>query len=555
MADRPTKEFIEATQQHLMEVWARAHVNWEETDAFLEGTNALWSKRVMDDDPDRQSYHPGLPKGIIDHAVATQFSFDPVVERQPVGKSEEAKQAADRVENGLKAVLDDCQLQESVLAFRRVPKNLVAYGYTSMELAYSFPKGRPVTVNPFRVRAGNPAWVLLDPVERYPTLALKQVKRYAKDVAAVTRQKKRYFGESRQVFDAKENPWELIEVRELWTPEWHTFYAGRIGERGDVYYTERNIGGFVPYAHAFAGFGMAPTDLEKQDPSHEAVGIMDAVKDTLRVLAQSLTGRHLNQMTASFGQKMTYPPNLKPEELAEQLRGGLVPEGLRWMEIPQYPQWMDGTIQEYLRSIEMATFSMVLAGFRPEGVVTVGQQALLMQAATATFAEVGIQINFLATAISRYILQMVDKMQEEVTIKGHTLSPRDIGGNYDVDVTFKVVNQVMREQELAREMQEVQVGLQSQEGYWRTKGVQDTTALRVQLDFDAYYRLPEVQRLAMKAIARGEQDKLMLEEMEKTEEGQRQAVLQSQAVIGTGGSLGSDGQGGPLPPPVVGAGG
>ena len=156
---------------------------------------------------------------------------------------------------------------------------------------------------------------------------------------------------------------------EYWTDCWHALVAD-----SELLFVEKNTWGFVPFSHAFAGFGQQVTAIEEDDPSYLAVGILEPVMASLRAQAQAVAGRHNALLDATFNPLGT---TMDAAELQEQLaRGDIIEMGNRgdaWrMEIPQLPRWLFASEEWLDRDIEQGTFARALAGVREQGVSTVG---------------------------------------------------------------------------------------------------------------------------------------------------------------------------------------
>jgi hypothetical protein len=193
-------------------------------------------------------------------------------------------------------------------------------------------------------------------------------------------------------------------------------------------FVEKNTWGFVPFSHAFAGFGQQVTAIEEDDPSYLAVGILEPVMASLRAQAQAVAGRHNALLDATFNPLGT---TMDAAELQEQLaRGDIIEMGTRgdaWrMEIPQLPRWLFASEEWLDRDIEQGTFSRALAGVREQGVSTVGQQAILSTAAGRKFVAPSRQLEHLATKSASHILQWIDVIGMTLTVQGHQITPADI---------------------------------------------------------------------------------------------------------------------------------
>jgi hypothetical protein len=272
-------------------------------------------------------------------------------------------------------------------------------------------------------------------------------------------------------------------------------------------FTEKNTWGFVPYAHAYAGFGQEPTNSDKIDPANLAVGILDPVLADLRAQAQAVSGRHNALMDASFNPIGT---RMGADELRDQLDQGDIIEmqdrsDVWRMEIPQLPRWMFQTEEWLSRDIEEGTFSRALAGVREQGVSTVGQQAILSTAAGRKFVAVSRQLEHLASVASSQILQLVDILDLNLTVKGHNIRPSYLESDYSVDISFDLVDPVMQLQQRQLGLQEVAAGLKSMETYWAADAkLEDASGERKRLLMDWVRKNPMIHQALAMEVAREE---------------------------------------------------
>lgn len=539
--ERPDREIIERHSAHLQELWRNTHDKWKNKyDAYYFRTFDIWDKRK--DNAERPEWlRPARPTSIVDNAVDHQLASDPKVHRFPVGEGDVHKTNADLVEKGLTALLNEVALWEPSLTWKVLGKHLVHYGYAVSEVGLDSktltrrsaePKQEAGETDtefqtrerkyrqflrtgiPFRIRAPHPGDVLLDPLEKRPTLAIKHTQRYAIDLHTLTKNRKAR-GRDTDIFELRKNPWELILADEYWTENWHGLLVA-----GQLLFVETNTWGFVPYAHAFAGFGMEPTG--ERDPTYLAVGMLDPVIPDIRAQAQAISARHNVAMDASFNKILVR--GMGSDEVRDQLDQGDIIEvpdegALRRMELPQYPRWMFETEEWYARDIEEATFSRALSGIREQGVSTVGQQAILSTAAGRKFVGVAKQLEHLATVASSQILELIDSQEFDLTIRGQRLNAAMIEHDYTVRISFDLVDPVLALQERQTGMREVELGLKSDETYRNADArIEDETGERKRLLMQWIRKNPLVhQVLAMEAAKEVGIDRLLERAMQLAE--------------------------------------
>ena len=538
--DEPDANVIDSYRSHLKEVWSAAHRKWEQYDSYYFRTYSIWDGEESHTRPGWLK--PARPTSLVDNAVDHQLASDPTPHRHPARQSEESRTNADRVEEALKAILDEASLLEPSLTWKQEGKNLVHLGYSIHELGLDSnvlqrradePTREPGTPDdewaaaqrlhqhyrktamPFRTRSPHPARILLDPWEKRPRIAIRHARRFSQDLHELTmaRQKR---GRPVDVWEVRNNrPFEMILVDEYWTECWHAMaVAGYVASTGREYhshkrmlFTEKNTWGFVPYAHAYAGFGQEPTDSDRIDPSNLAVGILDSVLSDIRAQAQAVSGRHNALMDASFNPIGT---RMGAEELRDQLDQGDIVEmqdrGDVWrMEIPQLPRWMFQTEEWLSRDIEEGTFSRALAGVREQGVSTVGQQAILSTAAGRKFVSVARQLEHLASVAGSQILQLIDLLDLDLSVRGKAIRPSYIESDYSVYVSFDLVDPVLQLQQRQLGMQEVAAGLKSSETYWSSDAkLEDASGERKRLLMDWVRKNPLVHQAMAMEVAREE---------------------------------------------------
>ena len=538
--EEPTPSMIDQYRSHLKEVWTNAHRKWEKYDEYYFRTFSVWDGAESHSRPGWLK--PARATALVDNAVDHQLASEPTPHRNPASQAESARENADRVEAALKSILDEASLLEPALTWKQQGKNLVHLGYSIHELGLDSmvlqrraeePTRDPGTPDdewraaqrlhdhyrrtamPFRTRSPQPARILLDPWEKRPRVAIRHARRFSQDLHELTLSRKAR-GRTADVWEVRNNrPFELILVDEYWTEFWHAMMvSGHVTGTGREYHTmkkllfvEKNVWGFVPYAHAYAGFGQEPTSSDKIDPANLAVGILDPVMADIRAQAQAVSGRHNALMDATFNPIGT---RMGADELRDQLDQGDIIEmqdrsDVWRMDIPQLPRWMFQTEEWLSRDIEEGTFSRALAGVREQGVSTVGQQAILSTAAGRKFVAVSRQLEHLASVASSQILQLIDLLDLNLTVKGHNIRPSHIESDYSVDISFDLVDPVLQLQQRQLGLQEVAAGLKSMETYWAADArLEDASGERKRLLMDWVRKNPMIHQALAMEVAREE---------------------------------------------------
>ena len=583
--DKPTIESIRQMTRYLQDLWSRTHIKWQEVDSYYQQKFKIWP-----DGMNRPEWlKPARSRSIVDHAVDHQLAYEPMIHRWPSTQTEASKRRADQVEPAMKAILDEASLFEPNLTWKQVGKHLLLYGYAVVEDGLDSScmtqrrekpkKGRNEpqdeydrrvrihrnavkSMMPFRTRAPHPSRVLLDPTEKEPRIAVKHAYRRSIDLEEITRARMSGARARRgevTPWKTGEDPFELVMVDEFWSECWHAMVAD-----SELLFVEKNTWGFIPYSHAFSGYGQEVTALEEVDPTYMAVGILEPVMPVLKAQAQAVSGRHNALMEATFNPTGTV---MDSAELQEQLaRGDVIEMGNRgdvWkMEMPNLPNWMFQSEEWLDRDIEMGTFSRALQGVRETGVSTVGQQAILTTAAGRKFVSPSKQLQHLATQSASHILQWVDVLDLSLRVRGHAIDPSMVESDYSVLISFELVDPVMQLQHRELGLREVQQGLKSKETYWSADAkLEDSTGERRRLLEDMIREDPRVQELMAKEVAReaGLQD-LLDQEEDRMQNQQMSAMEQQGPMLGPDGmpiqqSMGSmagmGGQGRPTRQPLT----
>ena len=485
---RPDAGYIQERRTHLENLWGDTHAVWRDTDLFYQRQYSIWAgANSANYARTRGQYRPSTSTNIIDHASDQFMGFIPTLRREPVNPQIQAhKDAADAVEIAVKSLMMDAAMKAMFNPWKQLSKHLNAYGYGIIEFGLDFTdmtEGRrhPAYWNPVRIDATHPARVLMEPHEKVPSAALKLLNMRAGELAVLLSKKKnrRDFNSDGAEEIADMSPWEYVELEEEWTPDWHTLKR----KSGDILYQERNAWKFVPFAQTFAGFGMEPTDMAQSDPQHMAQGILQPVKESIRLEAQNATAKHtmvIDQAYAPFGSRF-------PDILQQALETGAIAPGEQgdyWkMQLQDVPRWVFESGREIQDDIRRGTYNPGISGFREPGVTTVGQQAILDSAGRRKFSGPSMQEEHIASLVAGWILRIVDNLSQLKTgigSHGRHLKRSDIYGVYDMIVTFEVLDPVIQMQRRELGLREYEIGLKSDEDYWEEDARAENVALRRQ---------------------------------------------------------------------------
>ncbi len=354
---------------------------------------------------------------------------------------------------------------------------------------------------PVRMRAPHPARVLMDPMEKVPTVAIRHQHWFAYQLEEISRSGGGF--RKTETFEAGENPFEPILCDEYWSRDWHALVAL---DPQRMIMLEPNLPGFVPYSHIFAGFGQEPTAINSVDPQYMAVGILEPILDDLRVNAQAHSALHNAIIESAFREWIT----TGDAQAINRQRARGVPtielrpgESLNQMPATEVPQWLFQAVQTLDADMEFGTFAKNLAGIKAPGVDTVGQQAQLTQLGQRRFAAPSQQLEHSATQAASGILRLIDTWGKSLTVQGHTISPADIQHDYSIQAHFELVDPVLNLQRRQMGMQEFQLGLKSKPTYWASDmGLADVSGEMDRIAEDKVNDSPEVQALIAEEILR-----------------------------------------------------
>ena len=472
----PTQEYILGLWNHLETVWAETHRRWAEVDTYLHGTFKLWPAGVS-----RPEYHPGTAYALLDHAVNHEMPTKMIVTRFPANQTYRRKRQADTVETFLVSLLAEIARKEAVHTVGQAKRHLLAYGYSILEgpvidtreYQKMLADGKTGQWNPIRLRAPHPQRILMSPGERAPGEALKSIRRSSEEIKAILERKRtRSEAQVYKDWQPDKEGYQEYSTREYWSEDWHGFLI-----EDELLYVEPNSWGFLPFIQGFSGWGIEPTDWKEINPKYLAVSLLEHVLEGLKLEAQRKTAQHNAVIEAGF-QRQGYDPSvgggLDPAQAAETIaRDGLLPgrkEAWWWRDTPRLPDWLFQVGQEIDQDIENATFSKTIAGQRLPGVNTVGQQAILSTTAARKFDAPSLQIDEMFSVACGNVLRLIDVLGVPLTVRGVTVGPADIRGDYAVDVTFQKEDPVMMAQERSIGLKELEAGVLDPETYLEDTG-------------------------------------------------------------------------------------
>ena len=561
MSDQPDAASMDRDWGHLDKVWSKAQEHWRELDSYYWRTFEVWSSKKKGE-RGRPFYHPARPASIVDHAVNTLLAYKPHVTVYPLKEGVTIHEdRADAKEAFLQAVLEETALKSSVLTWKQLSKHMVHYGYGVLEGPIADVLSRPklpddpteeereiweaqmLGWNPFQFDAIHPARVKMDPREKKPSLAVKRYKQYAHVLEEITGRRQRR-GLIDYTWQGRDNPYALIQVTEWWDEEWHALSA----EGGGLLFAEKNVYGFVPFAHAFAGGGMEVTDLAEFDPIYWCKGILTPVIDSLKAEAQQASARHNAVLNRAFARLASKDPEATAQALEED---GVIPvTETEWLQYPDLTAAMFSAAQDVAKDIEEGTYSRVVSG--QVSTETVGELAMRTSAALRNFEAPAKQVEEIATVGGGRVFMLMDRLEEleHLTIQGHRLTKEQIDHTYACKVTFDLVDPVIQMQMRELGLREVESGNKSRLTYWETDlRLEDAARERERLDQERLREHPYYQAMAMAHVARIDGMGELADKFEAEAKGLRAQLLMGETIGSDDMSLNGGGNGNiPLAP-------
>ena len=518
--------------RHLEELrtrWSEAHNRWIKADLYYNRRFSVWPQN-----PDRPSLRPPTARNIVDHAVDTQIGHIPSVTRVPVGEGDVHRQDADRLEVGLKAVLENAQHAETVLPYKLLAKHLTLYGYgvlygPTLSDPYQMMREEPKqdsypdeefrirrrvwehqrrNWNPIRIQAPHPTQVFLDPAEKDPTFGIYIKRIAAKDLKTHIEKRSLDVPKGPRDWLYQRADYEILDVLEYWTAETHTVMF----QNGEILWKDVNTWGIVPFQHGFSGWGMDFSyGYETNQWSYAAnmsVGILEPLYDFIDADAQGTSAYHTLLIAAAFSPLASK----NPDGLLKAIAGGTMVQGVPEDHgvVKMVPD-LDPTITQVSQKIEddiqLTVPTRVLSGGHEPGVSTVGQTAIMSQAARRKYDTIAFQMQDMVSLAARKILHLIDTsraLEGRIGAAGNEITKKAIHGVYDCLVTFEVRDPVIDLQRRQLAMQEYGSGLIDKMTYLKQAGYENITEIRKGLLLDWIEKNPDVHQRLVMAVAREE---------------------------------------------------
>lgn len=515
--------------KHWTDEWEGCRTLWSETDEFYQQSYSLWPGLSEVERKKRPNYHSSRATNAIDHAVDTQLAFEPSAHRPPTGKSPEHKADADEIENVIVGMLTRTFARHPLHPPKVAGRQLLQYGYTPVGGPFWNTNDEPKrpkklaseskedfaarendwkvmreSITPMEILVPGPTEVLMDYRYTHPALAMH--------IVTMSKHELMELSKDRVTRKQSEMAWELpkgadeyeeIELLVLWSAYWQSMWTM---EQQIHIFTMRNWMGYQPWMHGFAGLGQMPSNREEFDIKFLAKGLLDPIKQGIRLRDQRLSGTHELVMKAAFVKEGT---SGDAQDMARQLEESDLlhgqPDSLWWERAPDLPQWAFAEGTEINDDIEQGSFTLALGGFRQQGVSTVGQQLILSGAANKKFAGPIKVIETLFSHVGENMCHLAINVpkntgRKSLKIAEWELTPTKLHHNTNIQIRFMQVDPVAAIQERNQAMVEFDKGLLDKEGYWSVAGKEDATSIRQRLYEDQVFASERVTALGQAAV-------------------------------------------------------
>ena len=495
----------------LLEVWRGAHKNWRDWEDVVNQKHKI--RVVKPAEPRRLSFARSKIQSMVD----TMVTNSPRVSRDPRAETQEAKAEADKVEKWGKGVLYRlAAVKGMVPPFKMAALYLALLGYSVMKARWDThawpqkPDGRNKaklarweeaieTAFPFILEVPHPARVLMPPFEREVSLAIE-----SRTVSTLSLQ------EEFPLLSVNQ-PRAMLEVVEYWDKERRAVVAD-----GQLVYEKANPFGFVPYTHAYAGFGWegspvytagsTPADPSLgPSPEEYAQGLLSSSIDVIKsmdewfsaMLALSLRTAYRSVFTTGDAEELAR--NFAEAGLGSVIEQG-VNEEIKWEEPPRVDPWLFQVLGIAREDAEGGTYAGEVQGQKSPGVETATQHALMLGMARQKFGVPMEQLNYMANLVLGFCARMMIERGEKVNVGGVRVRAEDFRGNYDFKVDFLSLDEgaLLRTKEGA--LRELQAGAIDFETYQAVAGRTDVSGLRRRVALDRIMQNPMVDEMLIQLV-------------------------------------------------------
>ena len=264
---KPTKELINKQSEYLTnQVWRESYDLMKTAWQFYAQEYDIWASLRIDNPEEagsRPKYCSPVATAKIDQAVDSVFSATPKFHKPPAGEGDSHIDKANRVEKALQDIFEDGFTWNPLGYPPRMNQNhLLLYNYTQLFVGLNplvlEPKPEKMegeeredferrewqweasrhTSNPFIIEVTKPDEVLMNPMEKVPSIAIRRKVYHAYELynISLSKLKKPDQAEVLKLFEIEKDAYEKVEIEEWWSP----FYIAVRKKDGDLLYVERN---------------------------------------------------------------------------------------------------------------------------------------------------------------------------------------------------------------------------------------------------------------------------------------------------------------------------
>lgn len=508
----PNSDEIARRKKFYEDIWEEARAGWQTQDELY---NLEYKVQRIEA---ASVYRPPTGPSKVDAMVDSLVTTDPVVTRKAKRPGEKHSANANKVEEWGQALLERANREEMTPPFKTMAKNFSLYGYAIGRTAWNdtawTKKPRRVTDAsqaqfeaeratdfPFILEAPHPYRVLLPPSKKQPEMAIDVTLRLARDVKA----------QYPTWDDSGGDEWRSVEVIAHWDKLWQGVMIGDQSIK-----SVPNKWGFIPYCHAYAGFGHERIkDWQAKDtikgglhPEHLAQGLLAKSVDAIVAEAEYLTAVHHLAMSTVYRVGMTTEDaGDLAQKMAEAGLSGFVGVGsldsFKYMDMPQINQWFFQQYQIVRGNIDQGTFVGEVSGERTAGVATAYQHALILGTAKLKFGLAIMQLNNMAGIMLGQCARMVDVLGERVTVGGITIGPDEIEKDFEFQVDFEASDESARLRKIETGLRMAAAQKISDETFRQEwAGITDDTEEKRRIYIETAMKSPEIQQMIMDEVKR-----------------------------------------------------
>ena len=521
--EQPTMDEFQKYVDHLEGVWAEALTDMRKADDMYWQRTDIWKDfyaRNPNTIRNRPSIHSGMFPAKVEQAVNAHLAFLPTFKRLPVGEGAEDDKAS-KIENGLRAVVNDSMSRAPNYPTKQAGKHIVLYNYTAagvlldpdvlqrptqrrgeskedFELREWEWKSQYQHWNPIQIVVPTPGEVLMEPDKSIPPIAVRRMKIKGYNLASMLAERQEKFRRVKgrvadydkayaaefQMADAYED----VEIEEWWSARWH----GLKRKGGDILYWEPNILGIQPWVQAWGGNAITPVGEEFNIRWWVQQAMMYKIIDAVIMDAQATASNHALLNRAAWARSGT---TRGAAEAAEQFSSN------GWLQGNKADFWLEETPdvkpQSFQRKLELEqsvhrdTFSPLAAGFRQGEADTATGIIIHSENTNRAFKSQRAKLEHQWSLIGQNMLKIVYRLGDptygygpdhaEIGFGKDKLRRQDMQDQFHVVASFEQVDIVVQQQEVQQALALREAGLVGDEYLYQVARIEDVAGMRQQV--------------------------------------------------------------------------